>query len=153
MTPAFVESNVPGKVAFETPNERDGHATVQLRVTTSPGVTVLSAGAPPGWRVTHDAHSATWSGGRITGVDVRSFPLELEARVRAGTYAIDAVQGYDDGRSVRWRAQYTVLPSSGAASPKEHARRAFVAAGAGVLIVALSLIVLHRLRRRSPEGS
>jgi periplasmic copper chaperone A len=153
MKPAFVESNVPGRVVLETPNERPGRATVRLRVTTSPGVRVLSASAPAGWRVTSDAHSATWSGGRITGARVERFPVELEARVRAGTYAIDAVQRYDDGRAVRWSTQFTVLPSSGSASPQEHARRAFVAAGAGILIIVLSLVALHRLRRRSLQDS
>jgi hypothetical protein len=82
-------------------------------------VRVLSASAPAGWSVTSDANSATWSGGRITGIRVEGFPVEL----------------------------------SGSASPEEHARRAVVAGGAGVLIIVLSLVALHRLRRRSLQDS
>ena len=148
MQPAFAEANVATGVVLETPNERAGHTTTRLVVETPAGITVVSASAPDGWSVTYADHRVTWSGGRIGGRDTVDFPLELKATVRAGTYRLRAAQGYEDGAVVRWDTPFTVLPARGAAAPQEHGRRAFVAAAAGVAIVALSLLVLRRLRRR-----
>jgi uncharacterized protein YcnI len=149
LQPAFVEANVATRLSLETPNERTGHQTTKLAVEAPAGITVVTATAPAGWTVDYDGRRATWSGGRIEGTDVVAFPLELDAAVRAGTYSLRAVQTYEDGRTVRWQATLTVLPSSGAAAPREHVRRALVAGIAGVALVASSLFVLSRLRRRS----
>ena len=148
MQPAFAEANLATSVVLQTPNERAGHATTQLDIETPAGIAVLSAGAPAGWHATYDDRSATWHGGRITGVDVVEFPFELQATARAGTYRLRAAQRYEDGAVVRWDTAFTVLPSRGAAAPQEHVRRAFLAAVAGLAIVALSLVGLRRLRRR-----
>ena len=57
---------------------------------------------------------ATWTGGRIEGTDVVSFPLEVTARTEPGNETFRAVQRYDDGESVRWEASLTVVPATGA---------------------------------------
>ena len=149
MLPPFAEANVAARVVLETPNERTGHATTSLDIEAPAGITVVSATAPAGWRVTHTERRATWSGGRITGTELVDFPVELKAVVRAGTYRIRAVQRYEDGRDVRWDTAFTVLPSRGNAAPAEHLRRAVVAGVVGIAIVVLSMLILRRLRSRS----
>ena len=62
----------------------------------------------------------TWTGGRLEGRTTTSFPLRITARVRAGTYGFAAAQAYDDNATVRWKADLSVLPASGAAAPKQH---------------------------------
>jgi uncharacterized protein YcnI len=148
-SPAFVEVGVPARVAFETPNEREGRATTSLRIEAPAGVELARAEPPAGWELALTDRVATWSGGRITGTDVVSFPLEVTARTRAGTERFDAVQGYDDGESVAWDAPLTVVPATAGAAPSQHLGRALAAGAAGLGVIALSLLFLWRARDRS----
>ena len=50
VSPPFVEDGVESEIAFQTPNERTPHATVESRTTAPPGVRIVSASAPTGWR-------------------------------------------------------------------------------------------------------
>jgi hypothetical protein len=148
LKPAFVNDGVETEIAFQAPNERAPHATVTLSTTAPPGVRIVSASAPPGWRATVSGPTASWSGGRIEGIRVVSFPLRVEPRVRAGTVRFTSAQGYDDGATVRWKVDLIVLPATGAATPKEHLGVALAAGIAGVVVLAGSLLVLRLLRRR-----
>ena len=149
--PPFVEAGVATGVAFETPNERAPKATVELATTVPPGVEIVSAGAPPGWTSAVSGSTVTWSGGRIEGQRVVSFPLRVLARVRAGTYRFTSRQRYSDGGVVRWQASFTVLPAEGAAAPKQNPVGAVVAGAVGLVVIGGSLIGVRLLRRRSPR--
>ena len=148
MTPPFVDADARTTVAFETPNERPPHATVSLEVKAPPGVELGSATPPAGWKLqlTHD--TARWTGGRIEGERTVSFPLAVTARTRAGTEVFKAVQGYDDGESVRWEAGLTVLPAAGKEAPSQHLDRALAAGAVGLVVIAASFLALRLLRRR-----
>jgi hypothetical protein len=102
--------------------------------------------------VTVDGSTVTWSGGRLEGRSTTSFPLRVTARVRAGTYGFNAVQTYDDRATVRWKADLSVLPASGAAAPTQHPWGAVVAAVAGVAVICGSLAGLRYFRRKPVSG-
>jgi len=148
VSPPFVEDGVETEIAFTTPNERPPHATITVRVTAPPGISVVSATAPAGWQATVDGSTVTWSGGRLGGRETASFPMRVLARVRAGTYSFTSVQTYDDDATVRWKAALSVLPAAGAAAPKQHPWSAIGAALGGIAVIAGSLIGLRFLRRR-----
>ena len=148
VSPPFVEDGVETEIAFTTPNERPPHATITVRVTAPPGISVVSATAPAGWQATVDGSTVTWSGGHLGGRETASFPLRVLARVRAGTYSFTSVQTYDDDATVRWKAALSVLPAAGAAAPKQHPWSAIGAALGGIAVIAGSLIGLRFLRRR-----
>jgi uncharacterized protein YcnI len=149
VSPPFVDDGVRTRIAFTTPNERPPHATVSLSATAPPGVEIVSASAPAGWRSSFTGSTATWSGGRLEGRETISFPLGVIARVRAGTYAFRATQTYDDGAAVRWKIDLSVLPAAGAAAPKQDPWGALAAALVGVVVIAGSLVGVRALRRRS----
>jgi hypothetical protein len=149
IAPSYVEADVASTITFETPNERPRHVTVSLTIDAPPGV-VLSAVAPPhGWKLDVQPTRARWSGGRIAGERTIGFPVRVLARTRAGNQVFRAVQGYEDGEQVRWPATLSVLPAAGAQAPSQHLGRAVAAGAAGLVVLAGSLLVLRRLRRRS----
>lgn len=149
ISPPFVEDGIETGIAFQTPNERPPHGTTALSVTAPPGIAVVSAAAPPGWSATVNGSTVTWTGDRIEDRAAVTFPMRVRAQVRAGTYAFGAVQAYDDGATVRWKAQLSVLPATGAAAPKQHPWGAVAAALAGVVVIGGSLLLVRHLRRRS----
>jgi len=151
IAPPFVEDGVETGIAFATPNERPPHATTTLSVTAPPGIAVVSATAPAGWRATVTGTTVTWSGGRIENRATVTFPMRVRAQVRAGTYSFAASQTYDDGATVDWNAQLSVLPAAGAAAPTQHPWGAVASALAGIVVIAGSLVLVRLLRRRSPH--
>jgi hypothetical protein len=148
LSPPFVEAGVPARVVFETPNERAPRSTTSLRIEAPPGVELGRVAPPPGWGLVITDRVATWTGGRIAGTEVVSFPLEVTAHIRAGTETFRAVQGYDDGEDVLWEAPLTVVPA-GESAPSQHLGRALAAGAAGLGVIAVSLLLLWRTRRRS----
>ena len=148
LSPAFVEAGAPGTVLFETPNERAPRATTSLRLDAPPGIHLEAVAPPSGWRLEVSDRTATWTGGRIEQEDVVAFPLEVTARTRPGTETFGAVQGYDDGELVEWRATLTVLPAAAQAAPSQRFGRALAAGAVGLAVIAGSLVVLRRLRRQ-----
>jgi len=149
IAPPFVDADAQTRIAFETPNERQGRATMTLDVDAPPGVQIAAAPAPPGWRLdVSNGQHARWTGGRITGTDTVAFPLEVTARRRAGTATFNAVQGYDDGEVVKWNAALSILPATSADSPPQHLRRALTAGAVGLAVIAGSFLALRLLRRR-----
>ena len=149
LSPAFVEAGVGSTIRFDTPNEREGHVTTALRLEAPAGVELEAVAAPPGWQLTLDDGVATWTGGRIEGTDVVSFPLEITARTEPGNQTFRAVQRYDDGESVEWDAALTVVPATGADAPSQQLGRAVAAGAVGLAVIAISLLILWRIRRRS----
>jgi uncharacterized protein YcnI len=145
--PPFVEANTPTTVSFATPNERADHATTSLELTTPSGVELSALPPPPGWQADVTPQRVRWSGGSIVGTSTVSFPVTVTARTPAGPVTFSAVQGYDDGEAVRWPTRLTVLPATAADAPPQHLRRALVAGAIGLVVIGVSLLVLHRLRR------
>jgi uncharacterized protein YcnI len=148
-SPAFVETGVGSTIRFDTPNEREGHVTTSLRLEAPAGVELEAVAAPPGWQLALDDGVATRTGGRIEGTDVVSFPLEVTARTEAGNQTFRAVQRYDDGESVQWDAALTVVPAAGDDAPSQQLGRAVAAGAVGLAVIAISLLILWRIRRRS----
>ncbi len=148
ISPGYVEANIQSRIVFETPNERPPHATVSLEIDAPPGVAFERLAPPRGWTARIATTSARWQGGRITGTRTVGFPVRVLARTRAGNQVVRAVQRYDDGEEVRWNATLSVLPAAGAEAPSQHPGRALAAGAAGLLVLAGSLFVLRRLRRR-----
>ena len=149
IAPPFVEDGVRTEIVFETPNERPPHATTTLSVTAPGGIAVLSATAPAGWLAAVEGSTVTWSEGRIQGRTAVAFPMRIVAHIRAGTYSFAAIQRYDDGATVKWKADLAVLPAAGEAAPKQHPWGAVAAAIAGIAVIAASLVGVRVLRRRS----
>jgi len=149
IAPPFVEDGARTEIVFETPNERPPHATTTLSVTAPDGIAVVSATAPAGWLATVGGSTVTWSGGRIEGRAAVTFPMRIVAHAQAGTYRFGAVQTYDDGAKVDWKADLAVLPATGSAAPEQRPWRAVGAALAGVVVIAASLVGVRVLRRRS----
>jgi Domain of unkown function (DUF1775) len=146
--PSFVEADARTTVAFETPNERAPHATTSLVIEAPDGVELSAADAPEGWRLELAGGRARWTGGRIGGTRAVAFPIFVTARTRAGTVTFRAIQGYDDGESVRWGANLTVLPASGSEAPSQRFDRALAAGAVGLVVIAGSFLVLRLIRRR-----
>jgi hypothetical protein len=149
ISPPFVDDGVESGISVTVPNERPAHATVAIRITMPTGISIASAGAPPGWTPRVAGSTVTWRGGRIEGGEALAFPLRVVASVRAGTYSLAARQTYDDRASVRWTADLSVLPATGTAAPDQRPWTAVAAAAVGLVVISGSLIVLRRLRRRS----
>ena len=147
--PPFVEDGVETEISFQTPNERPPNETISLSVKAPPGISIDSASSPPGWNADVKGSSVTWTGGRLVDRTTTSFPVHVTAKVRAGTYSFAATQTYSDNAEVKWNADLSVLPASGAQAPKEHP---WAAIGVGIVVVLSTLVGLYFLRRRSlPE--
>jgi uncharacterized protein YcnI len=148
IAPPFVDDGVDSDIGFSTPNERPPHATVAVGTAVPAGITVVSASSPPGWSAKVDGQNVTWSGGRLEGRETASFGLRIRPRVRAGTVTFASTQSYDDGATVRWTSNLSVLPAAGAAAPGQHPWGALIAAVLGIVVIAGSLVVARALRRR-----
>jgi uncharacterized protein YcnI len=148
VSPTSLEQGATVVVALGTPNEREGHTTVALAVELPPQVEIVSAVAPAGWVVEHTENTVTWSGGAIAGADAVEFPLELRGIGPVGAVELEARQRYEDGFVTTWQPQLTLTPATGDTAPPSHLGRATVAAVAGLVVVAASLLLVHRLRRR-----
>lgn len=146
--PPFVTAGSDDTVSLDTPNERTTAAMTELVVEAPPDVTIVEVAAPVGWEAESTREIATFTGGSLDPGATLQFVATLRA-ARAGTSTLRAVQRFDDGRQVDWDVDVSVLPAAGAAAPDQHLGRALVAASIGVIAVALSLLVVHRLRRGS----
>ncbi len=147
ISPPFVEDGVETDISVTVPNERPPHATVAVAVSVPSGLSIVTAGAPRGWTRVVDGSTVTWSGGRLVARDELALPLRVLARTRAGTTSLAARQTYDDGASVRWTADLSVLPATGTAAPSERPWAAIAAALVGVVVIGGSLLFMRLLRR------
>ncbi len=147
ISPPYVEDGVETTISLSVPNERPPHATVAVAVSVPPGFSIVGASSPAGWKSVVNGSTVTWSGGRIAARDQLVVPLRVLARTRAGTASLAARQTYDDGASVRYTADLSVLPASGAATPSERPWAAITAAIVGIVVIGGSLAVARLLRR------
>jgi uncharacterized protein YcnI len=147
IAPSYVDAGATSTITFETPNERPPHATISLSIEAPPGVAFSRVTPPAGWTLSLTTTSARWTGGRIGGRRTVGFPVRALTRTRVGNQVFRAVQGYDDGRQVRWPATLSVLPATGAEASSQDRGRVIAASVAGLLVLAGSVLVLRRLRR------
>ena len=146
ISPPFVEDGTEAVISFSVPNERASHATVAVAVSVPTGISIIAATAPSGWSTVVDGSTVTWSGGRIESADTVVLPLRVLARIRAGTVFFSTRQTYDDGASVRWNADLSVLPATGAGAPNERPWAAILAGLVGIMVIAGTLLAVRLLR-------
>jgi hypothetical protein len=149
VTPPFLAVGEEAVLAFDAPNERDV-AMTSLELEAPPEVRFVALEAPPaGWRGTVGERRARWSGGRLPASATALYRLRARATGTPGSVAFRAVQRFEDGAVVRWETTLALVPGTGESAPQQHLGRALVAAVAGLGVIASSLLVLHRVRRRS----
>jgi hypothetical protein len=146
--PAFVPVGVEASVSFDSPNERDRPMT-SLELVAPDGVELVGADAPRGWSAEVSGRRATFTGGSLPTEATLLFPVRLRASGEPRTAVFRATQRFDDGAVVRWETPLTLLPGSTAEDPSEHPTRALVAAVVGIAVIAGSLLLVRRLRRRT----
>lgn len=146
--PSFVAVGVAATVSFDAPNERDRPMT-SLELIAPAGMELLGADAPRGWSVQVREGQATFTGGSLATGATLLFPVRVRASGEPRTAVFKATQRFDDGAAVRWEAPLTLLPGSAADEPTEHPTRALVAAVVGIAVIAGSLLLVRRLRRRT----
>ena len=150
VAPPYLDADRQTRVEFQTPNERPPHATVSLVIDAPPGFVFAAADPPKGWELQLEQSDtrARWTGGKITGQGIVAFPLLVTAGTRAGLAGFRAEQLYDDVKTVRWNAEVTVLPATGAEAPSQHFDRALAAGAVGLVVIAASFLALRLVRRR-----
>lgn len=148
VVPAALADGATTRVELDVPNERAEPMTA-LTVELPAGLAVERAEAPSGWLAQTEERRVTWSGGSLEPGAAARFPVEIRTDRPAGQVTLVASQRYPDGASVRWDAPVTVLPATGDDAPSSHLGWAIGAAALGLLLVAGSLGLVHRLRRRA----
>jgi hypothetical protein len=156
VTPAFLASGESGTLRFEAPNELEDEPMTGLVLRLPAGLRVEPSDQPrtTGWELEAAGGRATWSGGSLPPLATQVFELSVSASGEPGAVVIAADLLYASGAEVSWKPGFTILPAAGD-SPSQRPGRALVAGIVGVLIVAASLVVAHRLRRRphQPEDA
>jgi hypothetical protein len=144
---SVLQARSESRLRLDVPNERRDRPMTMLTVIV-PGDMELLRGEPLGaWQPTLDGRTVVWRGGSLRPLQTAVFALWVVAPHRAGGAELDAEQGYADGRRVRWRVELDVTPAPG---PEQRLGAAALVALAGVaLVLAGSLVVLRRTRRRT----
>jgi uncharacterized protein YcnI len=147
--PPFVAANEPAVIVFVSPNERERPMT-ELELALPDGVDVLGVEAPAGWQGAHADTRVTWTGGRLAPRATATFSVRLRVTRPPGSVVFPARQRFADGEVVVWRPQLTILPGSSAGAPDQFLDRALAVAVVGLALIAVSLVVVRRLRRPAP---
>lgn len=152
LAPPFLRAGGEATLRVEAPNERPEQPMTELALTVPAGVGIAGAESSGPWRAAVAGRTVTWRGGSLAPGDTAVFRVRLSAPARAGAVRLLGAQRYPDGREVSWDVPLEVLPP-GAAAPADGgglgAAGVLVAAVLGVGVVAVSLVVLRRLRRGS----
>jgi uncharacterized protein YcnI len=146
--PAFIAQGAETTISLDVPNERAPHTTTGVEVTAPRGFTVVSVEQTPGWTATTNGRTVTWTGGRLTGVSTARFGVGLLTDVAPGPVTLDAVQRYDDAQSVTWKIPFSVVPGAEPASSGPDRGRIALGAFVAACVVAGTLGMLLRSRRR-----
>ena len=146
--PAFLTPGEKTTVTFAAPNERPPHTLSKVSITAPRGIDLADAKPPPGWRLTLDGRTASWSRatfpvGRQPEVQ---FQIVASTSLAPGTAVLSALQRYDDGGVVSWKVSFTILPAP-AATPRQHLLPAIVTAILGLVVIGLLLLRMRDRRR------
>ena len=148
VVPPFVPTQAETRLVLDVPNERLIQPMTALEVTVPPGMSVRSAEPLGAWRGEVDGREARWTGGSLPPRASAHFAVVVEGPRRAGAVQLRAVQRYPDKGTVPWRVDLTITPGEGAGGD-QHLGAAALAAVVGLVVIAGSLLVVHRLRRRT----
>jgi hypothetical protein len=148
VAPATVDAGATSTLRFTVPNERAPRSTVGVIMTFPPGWKPVSAPSQGAWHANVADNAISWSGGRLSDSRAVTFAVLVHPSSRAGTYALDVRQRYDDGRVASWQVLLATLPATGSAAPSGHLGRALVAGVVGFAVIVALLAVLHAVRRR-----
>lgn len=119
VSPGQVPAGVTETFTVEVPTEKEV-PTTGVRLELPEGFEATGAEAPSGWRSEVQGNSLVWTGGEIPVADSEEFSFEATVPEEAGSFALDAIQTYQDGSVVEW---------TGAADSEEPAPVLEVAAG------------------------
>ena len=143
--PPFVSQGATVELFLVAPNERKVGMTA-IELTGPDSVELLAAHSPSAWHGAVDGNRASWSGGPLPAGESGSFPLRLRATGEPGQAAFSVTQRFADGRTVTWPAELGVNP--GAVAQGDRSYGLALAAAVALGVVALSIVVVRRLRRR-----
>jgi uncharacterized protein YcnI len=148
--PSFGPAGGDVRLTLDVINERLSHPMRTLTVRVPAGMLLRSAEPLGPWEpALAGERSVTWTGGALAPNATERFSLVVRMPRRAGRVELEAVQGYADGGRVSWQVALTVTPAARAERDGGRGSAAALAAAVGVAVVAASLLVLRRLRRRS----
>ena len=148
VVPPFAEARAETRLVLDVPNERLAQPMTSLSVTVPAGMSVRSAEPLGAWRGEVDGRNVRWSGGSLPPRRTAGFALVVVGPERAGAVRLRALQGYPDHGTVPWQVDLTITPGDGGGSD-QHLGAAALAAAVGLVVIAASLLVVHRLRRRT----
>jgi uncharacterized protein YcnI len=119
VSPGQIPAGGTDTFTVEVPTEKEV-PTTEVRLELPEGFEVSGAEAPAGWQSEVQGSALVWTGGEIPVADSEEFSFEATVPDEAGTFALDAIQTYEDGSVVEW---------TGAADSEEPAPVLEVAAG------------------------
>ncbi|MGE5274691.1 MAG: DUF1775 domain-containing protein [Verrucomicrobiota bacterium] len=132
-------------LVFSAPDERDRVAITALTITLSPGFVVGSVEATPGWTASAGTRTVGWRGGRIPPNQFAQLAVRVVAPDRTGSFTVEAVEHFADGRSSTFHPRLTVRPPAAVrAEPgRDSGARTLgkFALGAGLIGIVLAVAV------------
>ena len=120
VSPSRVPAGATQAFTVEVPTEKEV-PTIEVRLELPEGFEAVGAGAPAGWRAEVRGNALVWSGGEIPVANSERFAFEATVPREAGSFALQAIQTYEDGSVVEW---------AGAADSEEPAPAVEVVSGA-----------------------
>ena len=149
--PAAIEDGGKQRLVLTVHNDREAPMT-GFTLTAPDGLVILGTGGGSGWNevVEDTGATATWSGSTLAPNTPVTFEVDVEAAtVEPGPAELQGDQLYADGQSVRWPVTLTVLPAGGATGDSTIDGTAIAILTAIGLILAATLFLVARQRRRS----
>jgi uncharacterized protein YcnI len=101
VSPGQVPAGATETFTIEVPTEKE-IPTTEVRLELPDGFEATGAEAPSGWQGEVRGNALVWTGGEIPAAESEEFSFEATVPDEAGTFALDAIQTYEDGSTVEW---------------------------------------------------
>jgi uncharacterized protein YcnI len=101
VSPGEVPAGGTETLTVEVPTEKEV-PTTEVRLELPEGFEATGAEAPAGWQSEVQGNALVWTGGEIPVADSEEFSFEATVPDEAGSFALDAIQTYEDGSTVEW---------------------------------------------------
>lgn len=101
VSPGQVPAGTTETFTVEVPTEKEV-PTTEVRLELPEGFEATGAEAPSGWQSEVRGNALVWTGGEIPVADSEEFSFEATVPEEAGSFALDAIQTYEDGSVVEW---------------------------------------------------